>query len=294
MNCYNGEKYLYESINSVINQNFKNWELIFFDNCSTDKSKKICKEFNEKRIKYFKSTTKIKLGLARRKALAKARGEFTAFLDVDDIWNKNKLSKQLQYFNNPKVGFTISNSIFFNENKKNLLYESKKKFGKKVFYDLIENYFISFDTIIIKTKFMKKLDHMFDQKFNIIHDMDLIIRLSAICEMKYVPFALSKWRMSTESDSYNKFKKIIYEKKIFIKKISKDNENNITFLNSKIKYMDILHRQEILYLLSKKRYVKLFILINKLKVNLKNFFLILLIFSPFKKYIYNNILNLKY
>ena len=141
---------------------------------------------------------------------------------------------------------------------------------------------------------MKKLDHMFDQKFNIIHDMDLIIRLSAICEMKYVPFALSKWRMSTESDSYNKFKKIIYEKKIFIKKISKDNENNITFLNSKIKYMDILHRQEILYLLSKKRYVKLFILINKLKVNLKNFFLILLIFSPFKKYIYNNILNLKY
>ena len=294
MNCYNGEKFLSEALNSVVNQSYKNWELIFFDNCSNDKSKNICRKFKDKRIKYFKSTSKIKLGLARRKALAKARGEFTAFLDVDDIWKKNKLSKQLQYFNNSKVGFTISNSIFFNENKKKFFYGPKKKFGKEVFYDLIENYYISFDTIIIKTKFLKKLDHMFDQKFNIIHDMDLLIRLSAVCEMKYAPFALSKWRMSTESDSYNKFKKIIYEKKLFIKKISKNKENNIIFLNSKIKYMDILYRQEILYLLSKKRYVEMFILINKLKINLKNFILILLIFSPFKKYIYNNILNLKY
>ena len=75
------------------------------------------------------------------------------------------------------MGFCISNSIFFNKNKMKYLY-NKKNF-KKVFYDLIENYFISFDTVIIKRIF-KKLDHYIDDRFNVIHDMDLLVRLSAI------------------------------------------------------------------------------------------------------------------
>ena len=53
MNCYNGEKYLKQSIKSIINQTYKNWELIFWDNCSTDNSKKITKKFKDNRIYYF-------------------------------------------------------------------------------------------------------------------------------------------------------------------------------------------------------------------------------------------------
>ncbi len=294
MNCHNGEKYLNESLNSVINQNYKNWEVIFFDNCSTDKSHRICKKFKDKRIKYFRSKKKIQLGLARKKALSKVTGDFITFLDVDDLWNKNKLIKQLKPFEDKSVGFCISNSIFFNENKKKHFYDKDKNFKKKVFYDLIENYFISFDTVIIKRKFLKKLSHTIDDRFNVIHDMDLLVRLSAICEMSYVPLPLSKWRMSIESDSFNKFKQIIQEKKIFIKKITQNNKKNKRFLISKEKFIDILIRQEIFFYISKKNYSKVFKLIGKLKINLKNIFLFIIIFLPFKKYIYNNILNLKY
>ena len=53
MNCYNGENYLSESIDSVLQQTYKNWELIFWDNKSEDKSAKIFKSFNDKRFKYF-------------------------------------------------------------------------------------------------------------------------------------------------------------------------------------------------------------------------------------------------
>ena len=52
MNCYNGEKYLKEAIRSVINQTYKNWEIIFWDNQSKDKSSQILKSFKDKRIKY--------------------------------------------------------------------------------------------------------------------------------------------------------------------------------------------------------------------------------------------------
>ena len=71
MNCYNGQDFLKESINSVIDQTYKKWELIFYDNCSTDKSAQIVKKYNDKRIKYYRSKKNLKLGLARKKALSK-------------------------------------------------------------------------------------------------------------------------------------------------------------------------------------------------------------------------------
>jgi glycosyltransferase involved in cell wall biosynthesis len=77
MNCYNGEKYLKKSIDSVINQDYKNWELIFYDNTSTDSSRDIFFNYKkfDKRFKYFKSKKKEKLGLARSNALKKIKGK---------------------------------------------------------------------------------------------------------------------------------------------------------------------------------------------------------------------------
>ncbi len=294
MNCYNGQDFLKESINSVINQTYKKWELIFYDNCSTDRSAKIIKEYKDKRVKYFKSKKKINLGLARKNALSKANGYYVAFLDTDDIWKRNKLKTQLKFLKKKEIGFCISNSVFFNKLKSKNFYSKKKNFNKKVFYELIENYFISFDTVIIKSEYLKKLNHTLDARFNIIHDMDLLIRLSDICEMNYAPLSLSKWRMREESLSYNNFSAIIKEKKKLIKKINKFKKNDFKFKISKVKYLDNLNRQEILYFLSQKKIFKVFRLLKELKINFKNIILIILIFFPFKKYIFNNFLNLKY
>ncbi len=294
MNCYNGQEFLRESINSVINQTYKKWELIFYDNCSTDRSAQIVKKYKDRRIKYFKSKKNLNLGLARKNALSKANGYFVAFLDTDDIWTKNKLKTQLKFLEKKEIGFCISNSVFFNKFKSKNFYSKKKYFNKKVFYELIENYFISFDTVIIKSKYLKKLNHDIDGRFNIIHDMDLLIRLSDICEMNYAPFLLSKWRMREESLSYNNFSTIIKEKRMLIKKLNKLKKDDFRFRKSKIKYLDILYRQEILLFLSQKKIFKVFRLMKKLKINLKNIILIILIFFPFKKYIFKNFFNLKY
>ncbi len=294
MNCHNGEKYLQQSLNSLLIQSYNNWELIFYDNCSTDNSALILKRYRDKRIKYFKSNKKLNLGLARKKALEKARGKLITFLDTDDLWKKNKLYMQTKVFNNNKIGFSITNSTFFNKSKSRYLYSSRINFKKKVFYKLVENYFISFDTVMIRSSFLKKLDHMFDKRFNIIHDMDLLIRLSDICEMNYLPLSLSKWRMSDESLSYNNFELIIKEKKIFIKKLERIKKNDSKFYESKLKYMDVLYRQQILLLLTKKKIFRVFRLLKKLKLNIKNIFLIIVIFIPFKKFVFKNFFNLKY
>ena len=90
INCYNGEKFLKNAIRSVLNQTYKNWEIIFFDNNSKDKSVKILKGFKDKRIKFYSTQNKNLLPLykARNLATQKAKGRFITFLDVDDTWKK--------------------------------------------------------------------------------------------------------------------------------------------------------------------------------------------------------------
>ena len=93
VNCYNGEEYLKDCLKSILKQSYKNWELIFWDNISTDQSKNILKQFKDKRIKYFKSKKFTSLYEARNLAVSKAKGDYVSFLDTDDLWKRNKLSE---------------------------------------------------------------------------------------------------------------------------------------------------------------------------------------------------------
>ena len=85
------KKYLMKSVQSVLNQTYGNWELIFWDNHSSDKSAKIIKNLKDKRIKYFKSKKFTNLYEARNLAISKCKGEFICFLDTDDWWIKENL-----------------------------------------------------------------------------------------------------------------------------------------------------------------------------------------------------------
>ena len=91
MNCHNGEKYLKDSIKSILDQTYQNWELIFYDNNSNDKSKQIFFEFRDKRLKYFYSQKTLKLYKARNLAINQSKGTYISFLDCDDLWKKRKV-----------------------------------------------------------------------------------------------------------------------------------------------------------------------------------------------------------
>ena len=110
INCYNGEKYLSQCISSVLDQTYSNFEIIIFDNYSTDQSKNIINNFKDERLKYYKSNTKVSLYKARNEAIKKTTGEFIAFLDVDDWWDKNYLSSRKEQFYNEEYDFFYTNT----------------------------------------------------------------------------------------------------------------------------------------------------------------------------------------
>ena len=180
MNCHNGEKFLKEALNSILQQSYKNWELIFWDNKSTDKSKKIFKEFKDPRFKYFYTKKFYNLHQARNLAIKKAKGKFICFLDTDDYWTPTKLTLQIKKFKNKSTNFVYGNCWLI---KKNYL------FKKKIYYsdylpegyilnDLLKKYTINLPTIMIRSTALKKLKFIFNEKFKIIGDFDLSIRLS--------------------------------------------------------------------------------------------------------------------
>ena len=78
MNCYNGDKYLRAAIESVYDQTYKNWEIIFWDNASTDNSAAIANSYDAK-LRYFYSKETVTLGAARNKALKQCKGEYISF-----------------------------------------------------------------------------------------------------------------------------------------------------------------------------------------------------------------------
>ena len=158
MNCYNGERYLKEAIDSVYAQTYKNWEIIFWDNDSTDKSSKIAKEYDSK-LRYFKSNNTTILGEARVKAVKKAKGKYLAFLDVDDLWLADKLEKQVNLFtqDQSRVGIVYGRTEVFYENhlKKNFVIRKGLALPEgDIFSELVKEDFIVFSSAMVdKEKF---------------------------------------------------------------------------------------------------------------------------------------------
>ncbi len=107
---YNSASFLRETIRSVIEQSFKNWEWIIVDDCSTDSSAQIVSQqaLDEKRIRFIRMNVNSGTGTAKNTALKQARGRFIAFIDSDDIWLPEKLELQLEFMmnNNYPISFT--------------------------------------------------------------------------------------------------------------------------------------------------------------------------------------------
>ena len=98
---YNGKNYIVSTMESVIDQTYKNWEMIIVDDGSTDGSKELVEEFlsnrKESRIKLFENPSNLGISATRNSGLEKAKGQYICFLDSDDLWDQNKIEKELSF-----------------------------------------------------------------------------------------------------------------------------------------------------------------------------------------------------
>lgn len=109
MPSYNTAPYIRETIQSVLNQTYQNWELIIVDDCSTDNTDEVVASINDNRIRYLKNEKNIGAALSRNRALREAKGRWIAFLDSDDLWMPEKLEKQISFMEKNGYSFSYTN-----------------------------------------------------------------------------------------------------------------------------------------------------------------------------------------
>jgi glycosyltransferase involved in cell wall biosynthesis len=155
MNCFNGERFLKDAIDSICAQTYKNWEIIFWDNGSTDKSANIARSYDD-RIRYYYAPETTVLGAARVKATKKANGKYLAFLDCDDVWSGDKLEKQIQLIleDGSALVYGRSEIIFSSNQASQIFMEGKQLPEGRVFSQLVCENFIPFVSAVVdKEKF---------------------------------------------------------------------------------------------------------------------------------------------
>lgn len=147
---YNSERFIKKTIESVLKQTYQNWEMIIIDDCSSDNTESIVNRYiaSDKRIKFYKLEKNSGAAIARNLGINKATGEFIAFLDSDDLWDKKKLEKQIEFMKKAKIGFSFTGYRLMKEDGE--LLNKEIRVPEKVDYNyLLKNTIIGCLTVII-------------------------------------------------------------------------------------------------------------------------------------------------
>lgn len=199
---HNSEKYILECINSVINQTYKNLEIIVVDDKSTDDSVSIIKNIKDKRIKLIELNINSGAAIARNKGIETSTGDYICFLDSDDYWKPRKIEKQLRFIKNK--AFIYSEYLYLRGNKTHIA-----KVPKSLTYNqLLKNSAIFTSTVMLNMKYLTKED-IYMPNMRMGQDYGAWYKILKKVNISYgMQEVLSVYRVGNKSLSSNKFKAI--------------------------------------------------------------------------------------
>ena len=201
---YNAEKFIGKTRESVLNQTYKNWEMLLFNDKSKDDSLKIIKKYSEKdeRIKVIDSKENVGVVVARNKLIEIATGEFIAFLDADDYWREQKLEKQIKYMKEQNALISCTEYIRVTEDEK----EINDIIIKEIitYEDMLKNNYLGCLTVVYNANKLGKRYFKEREK-----NEDYVLWLEIVKETKII-FGLKEnlafYRVLNNSRSSNKIK----------------------------------------------------------------------------------------
>jgi glycosyltransferase involved in cell wall biosynthesis len=269
-NCYNGEKYLEETIQSVLSQTYTDWEYLLFDNNSTDRSSEIFLSHKDPRFKYFKNELTVPLGHGRNDAVNMVVGDYICFIDSDDLWLPDNLSKQVDVMEkNPDVGLVYSDYQPFGVDN---TYRKTSRKGFRTTSEILDNYDLGLSSTMFRRSLLKNKGLSINKKYQIIADFDFFVRISRVSKCYHIKEDLVRYR-THNSNLSNKTEYTIDELQDFYYKLSNDmTSEEINECKSGLrKIIDKIWYLSYFVNLKERKYRKLFtciIRINSLKLKL--------------------------
>lgn len=212
--CFNSEKYISETVQSILHQTYENWELILVDDGSKDETFAILSKFASQdiRVKTFQLEKNSGAGVARNFGIQQASGNYIAFLDADDLWKPEKLEKQLTFMEYQNIPFTFSFYETIDE-VGNLRNETITTPSKITYKQLYYCNWIGNLTGIYSVDFFGKIPISAIKK-----RQDWMLWLEIVKQTKFatpVPESLAYYRVRQDSISASKWKLIKYNFKVY-------------------------------------------------------------------------------
>lgn len=222
MNCYNGEQYLREAIDSVYAQTFQDWEIIFWDNASTDRTAEIAKSYDT-RLRYFCSEKTVPLGEARKRAMEQVSGTWIAFLDCDDYWFPNKLEAQLKALEGTAHVLCYAGIREVSPDG-SLIREILPKYPSGEMLEQQLNQFdINMVTPLLHRQTLAETGLGFDGNVTASEEYNLFVRLAAKGTFCTVPEILGAWRISPGSLTDRQISKWADERYYTLEQLKREN-----------------------------------------------------------------------
>ncbi len=255
MPAYNAEKTIKESIQSVLEQTYQEWELLIVNDGSMDNTVSVIESYDDKRIKLINQKNG-GVSNARNNALRQANGVYIAFLDSDDLWLETKLEKQLQFIKQNDLQFVYTKSYSFTNDSNDIKkYFSFVNLKFKNSEEILIYDFIPILTVLFHRDILKEIGY-FDESLQGTEDWDLWIRILQKYEIGFIKEYLTKYRIIGTGLSQNFSKHFIEEEKVLAK-------HRKLYNNSTYKYrMWFANKKQAIIALQKKDYflfVKYFI-----------------------------------
>lgn len=182
INCKNGQDYLKEAIESVYSQTYKNFEIIFVDNNSVDDTGRLFKDVMRKTDRYINAQCDLSLAEARNLGISQCRGEFIAFLDIDDIWTKDKLEKQVAVLKeHPEISLVYSNMSVetYPQRKDKGMYSKRSEKGVVPLSSLFDSYDVCFSSVIVRVDTEQVDSMLMNTTLEVCEDVDLVAKTGA-------------------------------------------------------------------------------------------------------------------
>ena len=218
MNCLNSAGKLEESLRCLAAQSFTDFEVIFWDNVSTDQSPFIAQAYAplRGRLRYFRGERTVPLGAARNLALREARGDLIAFLDCDDLWRPTKLEDQVALFDAfPQVGLVCTDTeIFDGKRVIRRIFAHTRPVDGMAFAELMRRQWISMSSAMLRRSALESLAPLpadgsapdwFDESLNVCEEADLFYRIAHDWELAHVDAPLTLWRVHGMNTTFRKF-----------------------------------------------------------------------------------------
>ena len=204
---YNSARFINDCVSSVLEQTYTNWELIIVDDASDDNSRELISDIakRDSRIKFVFLTKNIGAAGARNIALEKSEGRYIAFLDSDDVWKKEKLTKQIDFMQKDDIAFSFSTYQPMSEDGKKMLREIKAPL-KMDYYSFLKNTIIGCLTVVLDKH---KIGNVKMPNLRTSQDMALWLSIMKGGVDAYgIEQSLAYYRIVGNSNTSNKFKVI--------------------------------------------------------------------------------------